>query len=231
MASESQLPVQIQQEGLSALRLPEKEFNVEYQKYLVDPNPLQIVFYCKFAGWEKTTDTTDSTILGIKIKDESFLFKPNKFTRMCNESGANYLFNSVYPLISQHVTTSFLDDHDIYNTYHGVLKAVRYRLLDSYFYVTCKTCYHKEHKGKDCYCGCASKDFKPNKNPYDLNIDAIPDIMAYMASLYNITKKAKGGQFLKEVSETFLSTTLTKMGFAPEQEKKGWLDKLNPFKK
>ena len=115
-----------------------------------------------------------------------------------NEAGADYLFNSLIPLIMQTTTTSNLSYKVIYKMWNGRLDAITFALLDSIYL---------------------------EGNPYELKQHRIADVISTLTSLANITMKALEGFTLRQITETFISTYLQKQNIA-EKENKGLLDNL-----
>jgi hypothetical protein len=190
-----------------------KALTSDFQSEITDADYLKLAFYQKFCGWVEYTKVTETSVLGMKQKEFEKQFTVDRFGRTMNEIGGSYLFSSCLPLISRLTTTSNLSDANIYNLWNGKITSIEFVLLDSYY-----------AKPK------ASSGFR--QNPYDLNIERLGDVSAYLATLSAITAKAKGGFTLKELAESFITTNIFSgarqgmmQGGMPE--KQGWLDRIS----
>jgi len=174
------------------------KLNAELQRYILDIDALHLSFYQAFCGWQLDAKREKEEFLGSEREVIKKEYKINPNARIMNESGADYLFNSLTPLIMQTTTTSNLSYKIIYKMWNGKLDAITFALLDSIYL---------------------------ENNPYGLKQHRIADIISTLTSLANITMKALEGFTLKQITETFISTYLQKQNFA-EKENKGLLDNL-----
>jgi len=174
------------------------KLNTELQRYILDIDALHLAFYQAFCGWQLDAKKVKEEFLGSEREVIKKEYKINLAARVMNEAGADYLFNSLIPLIMQTTTTSNLSYKVIYKMWNGRLDAITFALLDSIYL---------------------------EGNPYELKQHRIADIISTLTSLANITMKALEGFTLRQITETFISTYLQKQNIA-EKENKGLLDNL-----
>jgi len=177
---------------------PNNKLNAELQRYILDTDALHLAFYQAFCGWQLDAKRVKEEFLGSEREVIKKEYKINQNARIMNEAGADYLFNSLIPLIMQTTTTSNLSYKVIYKMWNGRLDAITFALLDSIYL---------------------------EGNPYELKQHRIADIISTLTSLANITMKALEGFTLRQITETFISTYLQKQNIA-EKENKGLLDNL-----
>ena len=172
-----------------SISAPAIQSDTEFQRFITDINPLKLAFYSVFAGWQVINVPTTIEFKGQQIKQDNLTYVRGSFALM-NESGADYLFGAVYPLISQLASTSQLDDAEIRHLWRGRLRLIAQALRDNYFL---------------------------QNNTWEVKIEFIGDIIATLGSLYVITKKAGKGFTLKELAESFTTATIRKEGVAVQQ--------------
>jgi len=176
----------------------ENKLNADLQRYILDTDALHLAFYQAFCGWQIDAKKVKEEFLGSEREVIKKEYKINQNARIMNESGADYLFNSLLPLIAQTTTTSNLPYKIIYKMWNGRLDAITFALLDSIYL---------------------------EGNPYELKQHRIPDVISTLTSLANITMKALEGFTLRQITETFISTYLQKQNVS-ETQGKGLLDNL-----
>ncbi len=170
---------------------PQQKMTADIQRYLLDTEPLRLVFYQAFCGWVEAPDTQDIDILGSKIQQTRKVYIIEKNARLMNEAGASYLYNSVKPLIDATTASSNLSKGQIYRLWHAKLLTISFSLLDSLMF---------------------------EGNPYEIqNIERIADIISTLTAFSGITYKAKDGFTMSKLADTFISTFIQKAsGTAPQ---------------
>ena len=108
------------------------KLNAELQRYILDTDALHLAFYQAFCGWQLDAKRVKEEFLGSEREIIKKEYKINQNARVMNEAGADYLFNSLIPLIMQTTTTSNLSYKVIYKMWNG-------RLAVSYTHLTLPT--------------------------------------------------------------------------------------------
>jgi hypothetical protein len=191
----------------------------EFSKHILDVDPLLLAFYKTFCGWRQVTIEESKTVFGKTKTMTISKFVIDKFSRFINEQGANYLFNTILPLIGASSQTSHMKPIDIYNFWKGHRFDIRITLLDSYYLGTymcetqecnfnspyeSETLEHKEMFGHE--------HFLFSKNPLQLNIERLPNIMGTISTMGILTMKSKEGFITKEIMENYMTQSLIKQG-------------------
>lgn len=215
-----------------------RELDVEFQKHILDINPLQLAFYKVFAGWREVTDEDEKTMYGIRVPSKKTKFDIDWFSRSANESGANFLFSEIIPLVHPTSATSKVTDLEIYNLWHGHMFTIRTTLLSTYYYPTyiCleRTCNFTTpnfkianiHKKNASLIGSETHEFMKVINPYELNIQRYPNIISMLLTLYMITKKAAEGFTLEQLAQSFMTSNIIRNGYVPPQQTGGLMEGL-----
>src|ERR1700733_13808739 len=85
-----------------------REMGVEFQKHILDINPMQLAFYKVFCGWREVIQETSIELYGKKKSLQKTVFDIDPIGRACNETGANMLFTEIIPLINPASSTSHM---------------------------------------------------------------------------------------------------------------------------
>lgn len=229
------------------LNVQQKDMSAEFQKHILDTDPLQKAFYKAFCGHREVSVTETKTVLGYSKERKTLKTVIDTDSRMCNESCANMLFNSCYSLIGPTVSTSHVKPKDIYDNWNGLILTVQFDLLDSYFipqYICMDTEKKREWSedgtsiivDKSCTFSTSNKkllrehqrsighvSYTKVQNPYEVNIERYPSIIGKLCTLAVITMKAKEGFTLKELAESFFTSNMVKNGIQPQQARPGLL--------
>ena len=176
----------------------QQKMTPDIQRYLLDTEPLRLIFYQAFCGWVETPDTQNIDMLGAKIQQTRKIYVVEKNARLLNEAGANYLYNSIKPLIDATTASSNLTRGQIYRLWHAKLLTISFSLLDSIMF---------------------------EGNPYEIkNIERIADIISTLTAFSGITYKAKDGFTMSKLADTFISTFIQRTSGATPQA--SLLDKI-----
>lgn len=192
--------------ALENYNLPKREsISVEYQKWTTDEEPLKLYFYYRLCGWILVTKSRKYVFLGEEREELYEKLEINKEFRLCNESLASRLYYDISPLISKLTTTSILNKEGIYKSWNSQM-ITKVLML--------------------------SRSARFDGNPYEINPNAIPEIITFLCSFSNMTKKALDGFTTKFNTQSMQTATLIRSGFEPQSQKnEGLLDKINIFKK
>jgi hypothetical protein len=205
------------------------QMDVEFQKHILNVNVMQLAFYKAFSGWRAVDETEEKTLFGRTKLTTKTKYKVDYYVRFMNEAGANFCFNTVYPLISPASSTSHAKPIDIYNLWNGHLFTIEITLLDSYYistYICNELVQSRDKDDTDLqYCNEISsnantfrkhqelfghKAYEKSKNPFQLNIERYPNIIGTLATMALLTMKAKEGFTMKELAESFVTTNMQK---------------------
>lgn len=154
------------------------EKNVEFQRYLMDLEYLDVNFFESLCGWIPVNDTKTDKILG---EDHNFSVKKheiNKASRVINETGALLLAKGLDGLIGRVTQTSNLDPRFIWRQWNGYITEVINIILVNYY---------------------------DSGNTFEIDIDNFGYIIAKVCSYYGVTFKATGGFFAKQSMNTVVS--------------------------
>jgi hypothetical protein len=207
------------------------KLETEFQKYITDDNPFQIVCYCAFSGWIIFKKDEDNTQLGVKDTLTVTDVEIDYNSRIMRESGSSYCFNQIKPLISPLVSTSKLNDEHIYKMWRNKVRIIRYSLLRSYFrpltseiiknniYFESEIKKLKPKKDQDVTPDTQEKINKLSQriryqNPYDIDIDRLSEITTTLLEMSFVTRKALEGFTLTELAESFITSTIYRSGNA-----------------
>jgi hypothetical protein len=204
-----------------------KELGQEYQKHITDTDAMNIVFYMALSGWRKISIAEPTkTILSVKIENVKTYFHIDRDSRIMDEEGANYLYSSVYPLISVLITTGIVDEQYIWTTWNGKIRSIGLSLLKAYYIpqYRCKTCgfINPDPQEKDIHSG-ENPHHKVIKilNPYHMDIARYSDVITFLTQMNGITKKALVGFTLTKIADTIITNNQNLMGIAPIQQSQG----------
>lgn len=166
--------------GESILPSAPKEIHPDLARHLLDTAPLKLAFYSVFAGWrEQLVPKTYTTALGDKKTKTEMVIKVSK-DRLCNEAGADYLYQSIYPLVSPNEATSKIKPIDLYNAWHTRLHELTWTLA------------------KKCI----------RKNPFEMDVSSIPEIISNIAQLYVISQRAEEGWTMTKIADQYTSSLI-----------------------
>jgi hypothetical protein len=227
--------------GGDAYNVQQRSLDIDFTKHILDVNPIQLAFYKVFSGWREVQYMEETTVFGKTKQRIRTRMAIDRYSRVVNESGSNYLYNAVVPLIMPVASTSHLRPIDIYNHWHGGLLTIRGALLKSY-YLPSFICLEKMpsyYVDDDEYeLGCPFISSSPDKfhehqlrmghdeyieviNPYHLNSERYSEVITKLANMAVVTMGAKEGFKMKELSEMYFSSNMVKQGFQPPQQLTG----------
>ena len=233
---------QIQGAG-DTFNVSQRSIDSELPKHILNVDPLQASFNKVFSGWREVEVPVKMEYLGkVKWKTELKVVI-DRYSRIVNESGSNYLLNAVMPLIMPAASTSHVKPIDIYNHWNGGLLTIETALLNSYYLPSyiCTESYDTDPKGDDDIgifmqgSGCTFitsnavllREHQGNEghssyikvtNPYELNIERYPEIITKLANLAIVTMKAKEGFTMKEIMENYINTTMMRQGMQQQPQ-------------
>ena len=213
----------------------QRSMDIDFTKHILDVNPMQLAFYKVFSGWREVQYAEERELFGRIKTTIRTKMAIDRYSRIVNESGANYLYNAVVPLIMPATSTSHLKPMDIYNHWHGGLLTIRGALLKSYNLNSfiCLEEMPSYFEDDDEYAlGCPMITSDPAKfwehqdnsghqnyvevmNPYHLNSERYYEVVTKLANMAVITMGAKEGFKMKELSEMYFSSNMVKQGFQP----------------
>lgn len=182
-----------------------KEFHPDLARHIIDTQPLRVAFYGIFCGWrEELKEVETKNALGKPVKKFIQVIVVSK-VRLSNEDGGDYLYDTIYPLVAPFISTSKLSSWEIYNTWRGRLRELRWTLY---------------------------KKIQFGGNPFNMKKEDLPEIISNLAQLYLITKKAEGGWTLNKIADQYSSMLVLRggaetggtIGMMP-QKQEGILDK------
>ena len=178
----------------------EKQVGNDFQSDITDTEPLRAAFMCKFAGWVEVRKRTHTTTLGIEEDEVARSYRISKATRYMNDDGASMLYHDCLPLCSRLTTSGTLDSIQIFLMWNGKITACTFSLLDNFY---------------------------RENNTYEIRIEKLNDIVSWLACLSAITSKAKGGFTLREIAESFQTTTVfNNRGQEQQQKSEGIVERL-----
>ena len=204
------------------------QMDVEFQKHILNVNIMQLAFYKTFSGWRAIDKTETKELFGRIKSTVRTSYKVDYYVRFMNEAGANFCFNTVFPLISPASSTSHVKPIDIYNWWNGQMFTIETTLLDSYYYPTyicnelivsrdvseeaqyCNMICANAHRFRDHQRIYAHKKFEKSYNPFQLNVERYSNIIGTLCSMQILTMKAKEGFTMKELAESFVTTNMAK---------------------
>jgi hypothetical protein len=179
------------------IQLQTKEIPLDLQRFMLDPEPLKTAFNFLFCGWILVPKPQTKTMIGITKIETINVVEIDKKSRICNESGANYLYYSVSPLINQLSSTSDLQEIMIYNLWNAKMITLITTLARSIYF---------------------------EGNPYEFKEHRVGDVITQLSSHVVITMKAHKGFTTRELAETIISSTLSRLGV--QEKEKGFFDKF-----
>jgi hypothetical protein len=209
-------PVPVQD---AATMMNPRQMDIEFQKHILDINPLELAFYKVFSGWREITTESKRKLYDNERTIKVVSFKIDRYSRCLNEWGASELFTQVVPLVSPGSATSHLKPIEIYNLWNGHLTTIETLLLDAYsipkYICNTKKCNFispnpdlvEEHKRLYKH-----NTFTEVINPYEMDPMKYPNIITFLATLSVITAKAKEGFTLRELAESFLTQQIIRSG-------------------
>ena len=194
-----QVPTEVAESPLN-IDMQTKELDPTFQNKMTDADSLDLAFKGELCGWRIVSEvTTEKTLTGKEKKVTKQKLITDMKGRIMNEAGENYVFKSVFPLISVLATTSSFENRDIYKQYRTRLKSIKYTLLDSILI---------------------------DGNPYDIIPYRVHEVTSFLCSCYLITKSGHKGFKLKQLTETFITSVFNRNAPIPQQSQQGFLDKI-----
>jgi hypothetical protein len=210
-----------------------RQLDVEFQKHILDTNPMQLAFNCAFAGWRLVTRESIKEIYGKKKKHKEPSYVVDYAARVMNESGSSVLLNEVMPLINPATATSHLKPMDIYNLWHGHITTIELLIRDSYFYPSyrclnkgCHVITPDERLIEEHLSIYGHAKYEEVLNPFEFDISRAPNIITTLLGLSAITGKAKEGFTLRELAESFMTQQTIQSGQAMQQQPVGIMRRL-----
>ena len=182
------------------LELETKKQTAEIQRYILDTSELNTAFYSAFSGWRKIIIEHKRTTAGITETEFETKYTIDKKVRIMNESGSNFIANSIFGLVSHITSTSKLSEKQIILAWDGKLRSIEFKLLDNYYF---------------------------EGNTFEIKSQTdIPEIITTLATLSTITFKAIEGFTLEQITNTIISTlTRKEQQNESENENKGFFGK------
>lgn len=239
---------------METINMAPKDTDVDFAKFVLDTKKFEIVFNKMFAGWREITDYQNVTVFGKTITKEGKKYVVDLYARLMNESGANYVLNSVMPLISEGATSSNLRYSDIYWQWRARLVTIRAGMLGSCHIAEyiCKKCSMRtdnypimkdhqidKHNGIEEVVvngivkakGTIANGFFEIINPYEFNANRIGELQATLANFAVYTMKAQGGFAMRQITENIGSANINRQnGMMPyypmPQQPQGILGRL-----
>ena len=172
---------------------------VEFQKWITDADSLELVFKGALCGWQVTTILKDYEFMGDVSKKSLRTITIDKFSRLINESGADYIYRSIYPLISPLESTSKVSTDIIYSQYMQFLETISSSLGENYFI---------------------------EGNTYKIKWHRSDAIISFLATMYPISLKANEGFTLEKLRETIVSQFLKNQQMGGFQKQEGLIEKF-----
>jgi hypothetical protein len=201
--------------------LGNKEVDVEFGKHIFNVNPYRMTFYELFAGWREVDSVEDIEMFGKHKRKPITEMTVDYNSRIMNESGANYLFNAVKPLIGEASTSSKLSAQEIYNQWCGRLLTCRMTMLSQYYfpklrcmegtdrnngitgceYITENSASLREH-----FRTFGHSTYTKMINAYGLDVDRYPEAAVTLCNMSTITWGGLEGFKTKQITEHYVST-------------------------
>lgn len=196
-----------------------KSVDVEFGKHVLKVDELELTFYKIFAGWRSVTEEDEVTAFKTTKVFEREKYIVDYDSRMTNEQGANHILQNVQPLIIAAVQSSKLREMTIYNNWKAKLISLRMSMLDSYYFpkMRCKSCKFNTSKYNEMHYHIKNtqhRGYRKIINPYELDIDRLPEMMGIVANLHTITYSAVDGFKMKEITENYVNSN---NGMSPQQ--------------
>mgnify|MGYP001626218991 CR=1 FL=1 len=163
--------------------------DIDFQKFITDPKSMKLYFYSALAGWRIYQRQETKEILDMQQIIDINSVDVDKNSRICNETGADYAFSAMYPLISEFTATSKIAKSNIYNQYRTTIKEIANGFLVNY------------------YIDGNSYSFKPYR---------IGELVSFLCRFELISLKGLEGFTLKELRETIMSGMFRRENYTPE---------------
>jgi hypothetical protein len=154
----------------------------EYQRFITDAEPMERVYLFTLCGYrvkfESVTDET-ANALGVK-KDAMFkTYFKMKSAAIMNDAGAEYLYSSYSPLLSQLSSTSSMTTDELIRIWKGALHSTNEELLNTV----------------------------NDGNPYDYDFYRHRAVMRFLTQQYVIGMKCRDGFTLDKLASSFMTIT------------------------
>ena len=226
------------------VNLQDTKPDTDAQKYFSDEEVLKLPLTIGLCGWVKHVDEIETPkLLGKKGKVEYDVYyappediRAMYVNRICNEFCVDYMFNTVYPLITRITQSSNMTELQIFREWRAKLTTIGDALNDnisdpSYYCYDCQKRVDRYHADITSDRKIESKldgynpktklpiykytDIKSTKkihrvesfvNTFDIQENYIADIITDIGLYSSITSKARKGFFIREIRETFLTT-------------------------
>jgi hypothetical protein len=183
-----------------------------------------MVFYELFAGWREVDSVEEIEMFGKHKRKPITEMTVDYNSRIMNESGANYLFSAVRPLIGEASTSSKLSATEIYNQWCGRLLTCRMTMLSQYYFPKLRCMEGTDRLNGITGCEYVTENssslrehfrtFKHGRytkmiNAYGLDVDRYPEAAVTLCNMSTITWGGLEGFKTKQITEHYVSTNQT----------------------
>lgn len=205
---DSQDPQQSQQAQATIHPSTPKEFHPDLARHIMDSEPLRGAFYSLYAGWRETylEEKFTNSLGKEKIRLVKHIVTPegrDKIIQKKKEDGADYIYETIFPLINTMMSTSNVNSFEIYYAWHARIREITWTL---------------------------TKKIMFEENPYAMQLSDIPQIISNVAQLYLLTKKAEKGWTLNKIADQYSSSLIMhnaqEGGIQIQPKKEGIIDKI-----
>ena len=176
-------------EGDINVNAEDKKLDTEFQKWSTDISPVKDMFECVIAGLRLISTQTREEHLGEVSYVDTITRHYDKDTAIGNKAYASYLFSQVSPLIMQNTSTSTLSKQQIYHLWKGTSRSIRKASMRDYL----------------------------GDNKYEIKIERLQEVTAFILKLTPFTNNAEGGFKLKQFAQTYLTNIIQRGNLSPER--------------
>ena len=184
-------------EGDINVSAEDKKLDTEFQKWSTDISPVKDMFEAVISGLRLIVTQEKEDHIGEVSYTDVITRHYDKNTAIGNKAYASYLFGQVSPLIMQNTSTSTLSKQQIYHLWKGTSRSIRKASMRDYL----------------------------GDNKYEIKIERLHEVTAFILKLTPFTNNAEGGFKLKQFAQTYLTNIIQRGGFNAEA-KSGAFDKL-----